>query len=91
MIEDVLSLPDVVLDFWAPWCQPCLALVPIVTRWEADGLVPVVRINVDTAPHLAAQFAVRSIPTLIRVQHGQEVGRAVGSQPESALKQALQL
>ena len=90
-MNEILLRPDVVVDFWAPWCQPCKTLAPIVAKWEQAGLVPVVRMNVDESSALASQLGVQSFPTLVRLQHGQEVGRVVGLRPEAELRRALKL
>jgi len=90
-MTDWQTAPDIVLDFWAPWCKPCLALAPLVARWESDERVPVVRINVDQDPAVAHAYGVQSIPTLIRLQRGREVARVTGLRPEAELRRALGL
>lgn len=90
-MRDWQTAPDVVVDFWAPWCRPCLAIAPVVERWEAEGLVPVVRVNVDHDPAVAQALGVQSIPTLLRLQSGREVARVTGLRPEAELRRALGL
>ena len=90
-VNEVLTRPDVVLDFWAPWCKPCLALAPILDHWDQQGLIPIVRANVDEQPMIAQQFGVQGLPTMIHLQKGREVSRVVGQRPESELKRVLQL
>ena len=69
------------VDFWAPWCGPCLSMAP---QFEAAAkqLEPHFRLGkVDTEaePSLGARFAIRSIPTLVLLQAGREVGRQSGA------------
>ncbi len=71
----------VLVDFWAPWCGPCKMMAPQFQR-AAQLLEPRVRlakVNTETEPSLAAQFTVRSIPTLVWFQGGREIARQSGA------------
>jgi thioredoxin 1 len=75
------------VDFWAPWCQPCHALAPTVDALgrDFDGQLRVAKVDIDQAPDLASRFGVRGIPTLMLFRDGKPVGSRVGLQSKDAL------
>ena len=71
----------VVVDFWAEWCGPCKMMAPAFQE-AAAKLEPAARLsklNTETEQSVAAQFQIRSIPTLILFRNGQEVARHSGA------------
>jgi thioredoxin 1 len=91
--EEVMKAQELVLvDFWAPWCGPCLALAPAVEKMagEYQGRLKVVKTNVDEYPNLAARFSIFSIPTLLLFRDGQEKDRIVGLVSEAEIKKRVE-
>ena len=81
------------VDFWAPWCGPCRMMGPVLHELAGQfgQELTVAKVNVDESPHLAAKFRVQSIPLLVILRDGEEVGRMVGLQPKEAIVRALAL
>ncbi len=82
----------VILDFWAEWCEPCKALTPILEQVAADYArrgVTLVKINVDENRFIAAQFQVKSIPTVYAIFKGQPVADFTAYRSAAQLGQAI--
>ena len=79
------------VDFWAPWCAPCMMQGPIVEKVaETVGdKATVAKLNVDEGQQSAGQFGIRSIPTIIIFKDGTPVKQFVGVQQEDALVSAI--
>jgi len=90
--EEVLKSNKVVLvDFWAPWCQPCLMLAPIIKELaeEYSDKIKIGKLNVDQNQYTAQRYRVMSIPTVIIFNKGREEFGFVGVQPKEAIKQII--
>jgi thioredoxin 1 len=89
--NDVIASGTVLVDFWAPWCGPCKMQTPILDKVaEAVGDKAVIaKVNVDENAPLAAEYGVRSIPTLLIFKDGEKVQDFVGVQQENTLVDAL--
>lgn len=75
------------VDFWAPWCGPCRMLSPIIEELanDFDGKAKICKVNTDDEGDLAAEYGVRSIPTLIFLKDGEVVDQLIGAQSKQAI------
>lgn len=84
------SLP-VIVDFWAPWCNPCKMIAPTLEKLakELDGKLIVAKINTDDHSEWMQKFGIQGIPTLLFVAGGKVVHRQVGALPERMLREVV--
>jgi thioredoxin 1 len=78
----------VLVDFWAPWCSPCLMVAPILDKLaeEYAGKILVAKVNTDEDAQWAMRFGVQGIPTMLVVHNGEVIRQQVGAVPEPYLR-----
>ena len=91
--DEALAVANGVLmvDFWAPWCRPCVALAPVLEEMAqaSQGAVTLAKVNVDEEPLLAARHEIRSIPTVLFVKDGKVADQVVGAVPRAQIAAKL--
>jgi thioredoxin len=90
--DAIAATPGItMLDFTAAWCGPCKTLTPVLVALEAEyrGRFRLFAIDVDHDPELARRFDVRSMPTVVLLQDGREIGRVVGVRSRDHFRELL--
>ena len=91
VIENSFHKP-VLVDFWADWCAPCKALMPLLAQITESyqGELLLAKVNCDVEQDIVMRFGIRSLPTVVLFKDGQPVDGFAGAQPESAVRQMLE-
>ena len=92
--DDVVLKSDkmVLVDFWAEWCQPCKALMPVLEQIanEMDGKITIAKLDVEADTDIAQKYQIRSLPSLLLFRDGNVIAAEAGAQPKTQLKQWIE-
>ena len=88
----VEAAPLAMVDFWASWCGPCMALSPVIESLaeKYEGKVLIGKVNVDEERELAIRYGVMSIPTVVFLKNGRAFDRKVGTMPAEVYTEVLE-
>ena len=90
--KEILESDKVALvDFWAAWCGPCKMLGPVIEELSGDyeGKAVIAKLNVDENPATAAQYGIRSIPSLLLFKNGHVVEQMLGALPKNQIAKKI--
>jgi thioredoxin 1 len=91
--QEVLQVDKLaVIDFWAPWCGPCLALGPTIESLakEYNGKVNIGKVNVDENPQLSINYGITSIPAVLFIKNGHVVDKQIGAAAKGVFDKKIQ-
>lgn len=88
---EVMSGGVALVDFWAPWCNPCKMLAPVIDKLAEnyEGEAKVCKVNVDNEAELSKKFGIRNIPTILFFKDGEVKDQITGAQPEQVIREKL--
>jgi thioredoxin 1 len=86
----VSSSEYAVVDYWAPWCSHCVAMLPNVEQVATESTVPFYKVNIDNEPVLKEQSRIRAIPALLFYRKGKIVDFLFGESTPDKIKQKLE-
>lgn len=91
VVERSMQVP-VLVDFWAPWCEPCKTLGPILEKVvnEINGAVYMAKVNIDDVQEIAAQMQIRSVPTVVAFINGRPADSFTGVKSESEIREFIE-
>jgi len=85
------SKTPVLVDFWAPWCRPCIMAAPVLEELAGEyaGRITIAKLDVDQNARTAAKYNIMAIPNLIIFKDGKPISQIVGYKPKDELKRDL--
>ena len=88
-LGEVLKSEIAIVDFWAPWCGPCLNLAPVVEQISTDTKVPLYKVNIEENQELAEKYGVMGLPTVLIFKKGIVKFSFTGTRPKEVYMEAL--